>query len=113
MVPVGMTWQVLQIGQLMRADASMQADVINKHMAIVGKAVSTPSTTVLVLALAALVVSIAAAAVLKGCGEAEKAEKALLYGGGGGAALMLLASFVFVSKNTWSGITAPDRKSVV
>ena len=107
MIPVGMTWQVLQIGQLMRADASMQADVINKHAAIVGRAVSTPSTTVLVLAVAAIVASIAAAAVLKGRGEPEKAEKALLYGGGGGAALMLLSSFVFVSKNTWSGITAP------
>ncbi|MBQ3343858.1 MAG: DUF2723 domain-containing protein [Kiritimatiellae bacterium] len=107
MVPVGMTWQVLQIGQLMRADASMQADVINKHAALVGSAVTTPSTTVLVLAVAALVVSIVAAVVLKGRGEPEKAEKALLYGGGGGAALMLLASFVFVSKNTWSGITAP------
>ena len=98
---------MLQIGQLMRADASMQADVINKHAALVGSAVTTPSTTVLVLAVAALVVSIVAAVVLKGRGEPEKAEKALLYGGGGGAALMLLASFVFVSKNTWSGITAP------
>ena len=107
LVPVGMTWQVLRIGQLMRADATMQADVINKHAAIVDKAVSTPSTTVIVLGVAALVASIAAAAVLKSRGRAENAEKALLYGGGAGAALLLLASFVFVSKNTWSGITAP------
>ena len=107
MMPVGMTWQVLKIGSLMRADRFMQADVINKHEAIVDKAVSTPSTTVLVIAVAALVVSVVAAVVLKGRGQAEKAEKAVLYGGGGGAALMLLASFVFVSKNTWTGVTAP------
>lgn len=107
LVPVGLTWQVLQIGQLMRADRMMQADVINKHEPIIGKAVSTPSTTVLVLAIAAIVVSMLMAVAMKRRGEQEKAEKTLLYGGGSGAVLMLLASFVFVSKNTWAGITAP------
>ena len=107
LVPVGLTWQILQIGQLMRADRYMQADVINKHEAIVGRAVSSPSTTVLILAIAVLVVSIVAAIQLKRRGDKEKAEKAVLYGGGTGAALMLLTSFVFVSKTTWGGITAP------
>ena len=107
LIPVGLTWQVLQIGQLMRADKYMQADVINKHEAIVGKAVSSPSSTVLILALVVLVASIVAAVLLKKRGEKERAEKAILYGGGTGAALMLLASFVFVSKTTWGGITAP------
>ncbi len=107
MVPVGMTWQVLQIGQLMRADQNMQADVINKHIAIVGKAVSTPSTTVIVMALAALVGSLVAAAVLKRRGAGERAEKVLMYGGGAGAALLLLSAIVFTSSNTWSGVTAP------
>ncbi|MBR3221153.1 MAG: DUF2723 domain-containing protein [Kiritimatiellae bacterium] len=107
LMPVGMTWQVLKIGSLMRADRFMHADVINKHEAIVGQAVTTPSTTVLVIAVVALVCSIAAAAVLKRRGDAERARKAVLYGGGSAAALMLLSSFVFVSKNTWSGITAP------
>jgi len=107
LLPVGMTWQILQIGQLMRADKFMQADVINKHEAIVGKAVSTPSTTVIILAVLALVSAIVAAAILSRRGKTERAEKALLYVGGSGAALLLLASFVFVSKNTWAGVTAP------
>ncbi len=107
LVPVGLTWQILQIGQLMRADRYMQADVINKHEAIVDKAVSTPSTTVLVFALVLLVASLVAAAILKKRGNVEKAEKSVLYIGGSGAIFILLSSFIFVSKNTWSGITAP------
>ena len=107
MLPVGMTWQVLQIGQLMRADMNMQADVINKHAAIVGKAVSTPSTTAIAIGIAAVVASLVAAAVLKKRGDAERAEKAVMYGGGAGAALILLSAFVFTSQNTWSGVTAP------
>ena len=107
LVPVGLTWQLLQIGQLMRADRFMQADVINKHEAIVGRAVSSPSSTALVLALLAIVGSIVAAIVLGRRGEREKAERTVLYGGGLGAVLMLLSAFVFVSKTTWSGITAP------
>ena len=107
LIPAGLTWQILQIGQLMRADRYMQADVINKHEAIVGKAVSSPSTTVLILSLVILVGSIVAAVILKKRGEKEKSEKAIVYGGGTGAALMLLTSFVFVSKTTWGGITAP------
>lgn len=107
LIPAGLTWQVLQIGQLMRADRYMQADVINKHEAIVGRAVSSPSTTVLILALVILVASIVAAIRLKRRGEKETAEKAILYGGGTGAVLMLLTAFVFVSKTTWSGVTAP------
>ena len=107
LIPAGLTWQVLQIGQLMRADRYMQSDVINKHEAIVGQAVSSPSTTVLILSIVVLVVSIVAAIQFKRRGEKEKAEKAVLYGGGTGAALMLLTSFVFVSKTTWGGVTAP------
>ena len=107
LVPVGMTWQVLQIGQLMRADRYMQADVINKHAPIVGQVVQSPSTTVLIIALLAVVGALVVAAVLKRRGQAEKAEKAILYVGGAGAALMLLASFVFVSKTSWDGVTAP------
>ena len=107
LVPVGLTWQLLQIGQLMRADRFMQADVINKHEAIVGRAVASPSSTVLALAIIALVGSIVAALFLRRRGEREKAERAVLYGGGAGAVLMLLSAFVFVSKTTWSGITAP------
>ena len=107
LIPVGLTYQILQVGQLMRADRDMQADVINKHEAIVGRVVSTPSTTVLALALLLLVAGLVAAAVLRHRGERERAERAVLYLGGSGAVLALLSAFVFVSKNSWSGITAP------
>ncbi len=107
LIPAGLTWQILQIGQLMRADRYMQADVINKHEPIIGRAVSSPSTTVLILALVVIVASIVAAILLKKRGDKERSEKAILYGGGTGAALMLLTSFVFVSKTTWAGISAP------
>ena len=106
LVPVGLTWQLLQIGQLARADRYMQANVISKHAPLVDKAIATPSSTVLALALVALVVALVAAAVLKRRGQAEKAAKAVLYVGGGAAALVFLTSFVFVSKNTWTGVTA-------
>ena len=107
LMPVGMTWQVLTIGSLARADRFMQADVINKHEAIVGRAVSAPSSTVVTIAVAALVVSVVAAAVLKRRGDSAKAAKALLYGGGAGAALLLLSSFIFVGQDVWEGVTAP------
>ena len=107
LIPVGLTYQILQIGQLMRADRYMQADVINKHEAIVNRVVSTPSTTVLILALVLLVGGLVAAAVLRQRGNRERAEKTVLYFGGAAAALTLLSAFVFVSKNSWSGVTEP------
>lgn len=107
LIPVGMSYQVLQIGQLLRADRYMQADVINKHEAIVDKAVATPSTVVLVLGIAAVVVGIVVAAVLRSRGEYEKGRKRVLAIGGFGAAMIFLASTVFTSMNTWSGVTAP------
>ncbi len=107
LVPVGLTWQLLQIGQLVRADRFMQADVINKHEAIVGRAVSTPSSAAIVIGCVLLVAAITAAAVLVRRGEREKAEKALLFVGASGAVILLLSSFVFVSSETWEGVTAP------
>jgi hypothetical protein len=34
LIPVGLTYQLLKIGCLLRADQSMQADVINKHLPV-------------------------------------------------------------------------------
>ena len=107
MIPVGMTWQLLQIGQLARADRFMQADVINKHEAIVAKAVSAPSSIAVALGCFLLVASIVAACVLIRRGERVKAEKALLSCGIAGAVVLLLSSFVFASDTTWEGVTAP------
>ncbi len=107
LVPVALTYQILQVGQLMRADRYMQADVINKHAAIVGKAVTTPSSTVLIIAVLALVAGLVAAAIWKQRGQTEKAVKSALFGAGGGAALMLLAALVFTGRNVWEGVTEP------
>ena len=104
LIPVALTYQVLQIGQLVRADASMSADAINKHVPLV--TASAPSSTVIVIALVALVGSIAYAAFKSGRGGGESAKKAVLFGGGGGAALLFLSSFVFVSKTSWTGVSA-------
>ena len=102
LIPVALTCQVLQVGQLVRADYTMSSDAINKHDAIVGQAVSAPSSTVLVIAIVLIVGSIAWAAwrVQRG-GTAEAACKAVLYFGGGGAALLLLSSFVLVRQTVY------------
>ena len=101
LTPVALTYQVLQIGQLVRADRAMSADAINKHMPLKGATV--PSTTVLVLGLAAIVVSVAAAAFLSRRGSRERARKVALFGGVGGVVLMLASIFVFSSKAAWVG----------
>jgi len=107
LIPIGLTWQILQIGQLYRADRYMQSDVINKHMPLVGKAISTPSTTAIILGLILLVGAVVWAAYRAHKGEStEKLRKTVLFGGGAGAALIFLSSLVFVSENTWGGVTA-------
>ncbi len=121
LIPVALTCQVLQVGQLVRADYTMSSDAINKHDAIVGQAVSAPSSTVLVIAIVLIVGSIAWAAwrVQRG-GTAEAACKAVLYFGGGGAALLLLSSFVLVRQTVWqvsdadiAPLVAPTRYALV
>lgn len=107
LIPVALTYQVLQIGQLARADRLMQSDVINKHAALVEKSMAAPSTTMLILALVILIGSIVAAAVLRTRGELDRARRIVLGGGGTGAVLMFLCATIFTSKNAWEGITAP------
>ena len=107
LVPVGMTCQILQIGQLQRADRMMQADVINKHAPIIDQAISTPSTWAIALGLTLIIVAALVALSKKRRGELEKALSTILYLGGSGAVLILLSACVFTSKNTWSGVTAP------
>ena len=103
LIPVALSYQVLKIGQLVRADRFMQADAINKHAALASTS-TCPSTFFIILGVAALVVSLVAAAVLD---DLEKRRKAVLFGGGAGATLVFLASFVFTGRNDWSGIYAP------
>ncbi len=106
LIPVALSYQVLQIGQLMRADRIMQSDVINKHLPVLSTS-AAPSTTGLIIGLVLLVGAIIAAAVLRGRNENEKAQKVALYGGGAGAVMMLLSAFLFTSKNVWAGVTVP------
>ena len=101
LTPVALTYQVLQIGQLVRADRAMSADAINKHLPLKGATV--PSTTVLVLGLAAIVVSVAAAAFLSRRGSRERARKVALFGGVGGVVLMLASMYIFSSISVWGG----------
>ena len=105
LAPVALTYQLMQIGCLMRADANMQSDVINKHLPVL-KTAACPSTTVIVIGLVILVASIVAAAVLRKRGEAERAKIAALAGGGAGAALVFLAATLFVGAEEWEGVTA-------
>ena len=106
LIPVALTYQVLQIGQLVRADRYMQSDAINKHIAIASSS-SCPSTFFIILGIVALVSALIAAAVLRERGEGARAKKAALSFGGSGAALIMLSSFVFTGKNSWTGIFAP------
>ena len=105
LVPVALTYQILQIGQLVRANADMQADAINKHLPLM--TASAPSSTAIVIALVAIVGSIAYAAFVSARGGRDSlARKVVLFGGGGGAGLMFLSSLVFKSKTVWGGVTA-------
>lgn len=101
LIPVALTCQVLQIGQLVRADREMSSDAINKHAALVDAAVSTPSTTAIVLGLVLLVGAIIFAIYAK-----RNREKIVLYGGGAGAVLIFLSSFLLTSTTTWTGVSA-------
>ena len=105
LIPVALTYQVLQIGQLVRASADMQSDAINKHLPLM--TASAPSSALIVIALVLLVGSIVCAAVLSARGgRGLLARRAVLFGGGGGAGLMFLSSIVFTGRNTWGGVTA-------
>ena len=106
MVPVALSYQVLQIGSLQRAHIYMQSDVIAKHEPLSSTA-SCPSSWMLALGVAVVVGSLAVAAWFKGRGERAKARDAALWGGGVGTAAMFLSCTLFVGPNTWSGIYAP------
>ena len=101
LTPVALTYQVLQIGQLVRADRAMTSDAINKHLPL--QSASTPSTTVLVIALVAIIGSIAAAAFLNRRGNGKRAREVALWGGVGGVVLMIASMLFFSSKSVWVG----------
>jgi len=105
LMPVALTYQIMQIGCLQRADQYMQSDVINKHMPVLQTA-GCPSSAVIVVGIVFLVVAVVAAAVLKKRGEGEKARLAVLAFGGFGAALVFLAATIFAGPAKWEGVSA-------
>ena len=105
LMPVALTYQIMQIGCLQRADQFMQSDVINKHMPVLQTA-GCPSSAVIVVGIVFLVAAVIAAAVLKKRGEVEKARLAVLAFGGFGAALVFLAATIFAGPAKWEGVSA-------
>ncbi len=105
LIPVALSYQLLQVGCLMRADSNMQKDVICKHMPVLTTK-ACPSSTVIVVGLLLVVAAVVAAAVLRKRGEGERARMASLSVGGFGAALMLLSATLFTGEATWSGVAA-------
>ncbi len=105
LVPVALTYQIMQIGCLQRADQFMQSDVINKHMPVLQTG-GCPSSAVIVVGIVFLVAAVVAAAVLKKRGEGEKARLAVLAFGGFGAALVFLAATIFAGPAMWVGVSA-------
>ena len=132
LVPVLLTWQILQIGQLGRADGTMQSDVINKHLPVGLKASdwgqchflrdgrryferlpepsaftdACPHTWLLVVGLVLLVMGIVVAAVLISRQRKRAATWAVGLGGGLGVFVLLLSTLI-TSRNVWEGVTAP------
>ena len=105
LMPVALTYQIMQIGCLQRADQFMQSDVINKHMPVLQTG-GCPSSAVIVVGIVFLVAAVVAAAVLKKRGEGEKARLAVLAFGGFGAALVFLAATIFAGPAKWEGVSA-------
>ena len=103
LMPVALTYQLLQIGALDRASAQMQSDVIAKHNAVTAVA-SCPSSTLIVLGVVALVASVVAGAVLRKRGDVAKARDAVLFGGGASAVIILLSATLFTGPAVWEGV---------
>ena len=111
LVPAALTYQVLQIGSLQRANLYMQNDVIAKHEALKATT-SCPSTLFLIIGLVLVIGSIVAAMAKKAKGGSaaqgakDRRQDILMYGGGAGVALMVLASTLFTHKAEWADASA-------
>ena len=104
LVPVALTYQLMKVGCLQRADQFMQSDVICKHLPVL-KTTGCPSSTIIVLGVVLLVAAIVASTVLKKRGEGERARTVALTVGGCGAALIFLAATIFTGEATWTGVS--------
>ena len=104
LMPVALTYQILQVGSLYQANQFMQSDAIAKHNPVL-TATSCPSQFFVILGVTLLVASLIAVAVLKDKDRA-KANKLALYLGGAGAVVLLLSATLFTTTIEWVGVTA-------
>lgn len=101
LIPVALTYQILQIGELQRAHEFMSSDVINKHVPL-ASCESAPSTAALVFAFAALVAGFAAAAWFKSRRRRSDAAVAAIAGGAVSLSTLLLSvAGVFAGRVSW------------
>ncbi len=127
LIPIGLTWQLLAIGQLSRADGSMQSDVINKHLPVGisanqwGRLVrlsdgevyfdrqlpeidsftnACPNNYLIIIALALLLIGIIVAIVLFKRERQSAAKRAVMILGFLGAGLLFLGTRI-TSHHSW------------
>jgi tetratricopeptide (TPR) repeat protein len=119
LIPVGLTYQVLKIGCMLRADANMQADVINKHLPVL-KTSSCPSSTLIAVALSVLVISIMVASFKRARGGYQLSRRIVLFGGITSAVLIFLSATLFATAHEWVGVSVnvapliePQRYAII
>ena len=104
LVPVALAYQVLKIGEMPRATYAMDADVISKHEGLL-RFSSCPSTWAVVLAVALLVGTLVAVAVLRSRGRGDLVRRVLCFGGGASVAVFALAALGLLAGDVdWSVI---------
>ncbi len=100
LIPIGLTAKVLQIGSMLRANAYMSADVINKFEPLT-KTTSCPNELILILGCLLLIAAPLVGAFLAHRKD-PRAQRGALYTGAAGVALILLAATIFTGPATWS-----------
>ena len=103
LIPVGLVYQILKIGSLLRASADMSCDVINKHLPVL-ETRSCPSSFFILLGVA-LVVSAIIYAKLSEAESKQKLKTAMVLGFSGAGAILASAT-VFSSPCKWTGVAA-------
>ncbi len=103
LIPAGLTWQLLKIGCLYRAEAAMSSNAISKHMPVLSTT-SCPSGLFVTLAVVLVIAALVYAAVKRDGGE--KTIHCVLWTGGAGAVLMFAGATIFTTSNTWEGVSA-------
>ncbi len=102
-IPVGLTSIVLKIGSMLRANAHMTAEVINKFEPVT-KTDSCPNEILLWSACILLIVAPILGAIIARRGDNAAAKKTSFIIGFTGVGLLFLSATVFASAQTWTGM---------